>query len=94
MSPTDSRQREYPINPRHTILRLRDIMTTDALTVTPETTVREAMELLARHHVSGAPVVSGWHAGRRRERARHRDRRGGSSIHQPAVRVQSGRRVR
>jgi CBS domain-containing protein len=41
------------------MLRLRDIMTTGALTVTPETTVREAMELLARHHVSGAPVVSG-----------------------------------
>jgi len=41
------------------MLRLRDIMTTDALTVSPETTVREAMELLARHHVSDAPVVSG-----------------------------------
>jgi CBS domain-containing protein len=41
------------------MLRLRDIMTSNALTVTPETTVREAMELLARHHVSGAPVVSG-----------------------------------
>jgi CBS domain-containing protein len=41
------------------MLRLRDIMTTNALTVTPETTVREAMELLARHHVSGAPVISG-----------------------------------
>ena len=41
------------------MLRLRDIMTTDTLTVSPETTVREAMELLSRHHVSGAPVVSG-----------------------------------
>jgi CBS domain-containing protein len=41
------------------MLRLRDIMTTNAVTVTPETTVREAMELLARHHVSGAPVISG-----------------------------------
>jgi CBS domain-containing protein len=41
------------------MLRLRDIMTTEAVTFTPETTVREAMELLARHHVSGAPVVSG-----------------------------------
>jgi len=44
------------------MLRLRDIMTTDALTVTPETTVREAMELLARHHVSDAPVVGGTRA--------------------------------
>jgi len=40
------------------MLRLRDIMTTEAVTLIPETTVREAMELLARHHVSGAPVVS------------------------------------
>jgi CBS domain-containing protein len=38
-------------------LRLREIMTTDVVTVTPETTVREAMELLAQRHVSGAPVV-------------------------------------
>ena len=41
------------------MLRLRDIMTTDVLTVSPETSIREAMELLGRHHVSGAPVVSG-----------------------------------
>ena len=41
------------------MLRLRDIMTTDVLTVNPETSIREAMELLGRHHVSGAPVVSG-----------------------------------
>lgn len=41
------------------MLRLRDIMTTDVLTVDPETSLREAMELLGRHHVSGAPVVAG-----------------------------------
>jgi len=41
------------------MLPLRDIMTADVVTVTPETTLREAMELLARRHVSGAPVVSG-----------------------------------
>ncbi|HEY9227737.1 MAG TPA: CBS domain-containing protein [Gemmatimonadaceae bacterium] len=41
------------------MVRLREIMTTDMLVVTPETTLREAMELLGRHHVSGAPVVSG-----------------------------------
>jgi CBS domain-containing protein len=34
-------------------------MTTDVLTVTPETSIREAMELFGRHHVSGAPVLSG-----------------------------------
>lgn len=41
------------------MLRLQDIMTTDVLTLTPETSLREAMELLGRNHVSGAPVVSG-----------------------------------
>ena len=41
------------------MLRVRDIMSTDVLTVAPQTTVREAMELLSRRHVSGAPVVSG-----------------------------------
>lgn len=40
------------------MLRLRDIMTTDVLTVTPETSIREAMELFGRNHVSGAPVIS------------------------------------
>lgn len=41
------------------MVRLRDIMTTDVLTVTPETSIREAMELFGRNHVSGAPVISG-----------------------------------
>lgn len=41
------------------MLRLRDIMTRDVITVSPEFTVRETMELLAKRHVSGAPVVSG-----------------------------------
>ena len=33
-------------------------MTTDVLSVSPETSVRDAMELLARRHVSGAPVIA------------------------------------
>jgi CBS domain-containing protein len=41
------------------MLRLRDIMTTDVVSVSPETSVREAMEVLSRRHVSGAPVVAG-----------------------------------
>jgi CBS domain-containing protein len=41
------------------MLRLRDIMTSDLLTVSPETSVREALELLGGRHVSGAPVISG-----------------------------------
>ena len=39
------------------MLKIRDVMTRDVLTVTPETTLREAAELFARRHVSGAPVV-------------------------------------
>ena len=41
------------------MLRLRDIMTADVLTVTPQTTLREAAELFAARHLSGAPVVDG-----------------------------------
>ena len=41
------------------MLRLRDIMTTDLLTFSPEFPVRDAMETLAARHVSGAPVVAG-----------------------------------
>ncbi len=41
------------------MLRLRDIMTSEVLTVHPDATLREAMELLAQRHVSGAPVVAG-----------------------------------
>jgi CBS domain-containing protein len=34
-------------------------MATDVVAISSEATVRDAMELLSRHHVSGAPVVSG-----------------------------------
>jgi CBS domain-containing protein len=40
------------------MLRLRDIMTADVVTVSPDLTIREAMELFAARHVSGAPVVA------------------------------------
>ena len=40
------------------MLRLRDIMTQDLMTLSPELSVREAMDLLTGRHVSGAPVVS------------------------------------
>lgn len=40
------------------MLRLKDIMTRDVLTVSPELSVRDAMELLTSRHISGAPVVS------------------------------------
>lgn len=41
------------------MLKVRDAMTREVLTVTPETTLREAVELFVSRHVSGAPVVEG-----------------------------------
>jgi CBS domain-containing protein len=41
------------------MLKVRDIMTSRVTTVSPETTLREAMEIFSREHVSGAPVMSG-----------------------------------
>lgn len=41
------------------MLQIRDAMTRDVLTVTPETTLREAAELFTSRHVSGAPVLDG-----------------------------------
>jgi CBS domain-containing protein len=40
------------------MLRLKDIMTRDVLTVSPELSVRDAMEVLTSRHISGAPVVA------------------------------------
>ena len=40
------------------MLRLEEIMTTELVSVAPELSVREAMELLVNEHVSGAPVVA------------------------------------
>jgi CBS domain-containing protein len=40
------------------MLRLRDIMTSDVVTLAPEVTIRDAMALLASKHLSGAPVVA------------------------------------
>jgi CBS domain-containing protein len=41
------------------MLRLRDIMTTDVVAVTPTTTLREAAELFSARHIGGAPVLDG-----------------------------------
>lgn len=41
------------------MLRVRDIMTKDVLTVSPEMSLRDAMELFTSRHISGAPVVAG-----------------------------------
>src|SRR5687768_3244438 len=39
------------------MLRLKDIMTQDVVSATPDMTIRDAMELLSERHVSGAPVL-------------------------------------
>lgn len=41
------------------MLRVRDLMTTDLMTVSPDLPLRNAIELCAAQHVSGAPVVAG-----------------------------------
>jgi CBS domain-containing protein len=41
------------------MLRIRDIMTRQVVTLEPQMTLREAMEILSEQHLSGAPVVSG-----------------------------------
>jgi CBS domain-containing protein len=41
------------------MLRVRDLMTTDVMTVSPDLPLRDAIELFAVQRVSGAPVASG-----------------------------------
>lgn len=40
------------------MLRLRDIMTTDVQTMSPDLNIRDAMDILVANHISGAPVVA------------------------------------
>ncbi len=41
------------------MLKVRDIMTSDPITVTPGAALRDTMELFTREHISGAPVSGG-----------------------------------
>jgi CBS domain-containing protein len=41
------------------MLRLQDIVTRDVVTLDPEMTLRDALDILAARHISGAPVVEG-----------------------------------
>ena len=41
------------------MLSVKHIMTPDLISVTPELTLRNLVELLAREHISGAPVLEG-----------------------------------
>ena len=45
--------------PGATMLRLKDIMTTDIAVATPDATLSEAVAILADNHVGGVPVVRG-----------------------------------
>lgn len=40
-------------------LKVREIMTTDVITVKPDTTVGELADILAKNKISGVPVVDG-----------------------------------
>jgi predicted transcriptional regulator len=40
-------------------LRVRDVMTRKVITTVPESTLKEASDLLLQHHVSGLPVIRG-----------------------------------
>lgn len=42
-----------------TMLRVKDIMTSHLATATPDTSLREAIAILADNHVSGVPVLQG-----------------------------------
>lgn len=39
-------------------MRVRDVMSTEVITITPDTTYEEAVKLLIHHRYSGFPVVS------------------------------------
>lgn len=41
------------------MLRVRDIMSTEVVTLSPELSLRDAMDVLTTRHITGAPVVSG-----------------------------------
>lgn len=41
------------------MLCVRDIMTREVMSLTPDATIRDAMEALSTNHLSGAPVISG-----------------------------------
>ncbi len=40
------------------MLRVRDVMTTDVISISPELTLRDTIELFAQRHISGAPVLA------------------------------------
>jgi CBS domain-containing protein len=47
------------------MVTVKDIMSTEAITLRPDSTIAEAIETLTRHGISGAPILSsdGWIVG-------------------------------
>jgi CBS domain-containing protein len=56
-NPRESGQIERLLNRRRKAMRAMDVMTTDVITVDPDTTVQALAMLLAERGISGAPVV-------------------------------------
>lgn len=44
------------------MIHVRDIMSTELITVSPQLSLRDLVDLLAKEHLGGAPVVSAGHA--------------------------------
>ena len=55
--PSATGERNDPLDERRPLVKVRDLMTHDVLTLTAETPLKRAAELLARERISGAPVV-------------------------------------
>ena len=43
--------------PKETILKVKDFMISDVISVKPDATVKELLKLLTKHHIGGVPVV-------------------------------------
>jgi CBS domain-containing protein len=41
------------------MLKVRDLMTTELITLSPDLSIRDAADLFAERHISGAPVLEG-----------------------------------
>ncbi|WP_321422114.1 MFS transporter [uncultured Methanobacterium sp.] len=44
--------------PKETILKVKDFMISDVISIKPNVTVRELLKLLTKHHIGGVPVVN------------------------------------
>ena len=49
--------RSYCVNPGEMIVLAHEIMVSPVITITPDTTLADAAELMLKHHIGGLPVV-------------------------------------